>query len=51
MKLTIGWKTLAKVKIQKSVCQEDAILPFMLAIAMMPLSRVFKKKSLEVWHR
>ena len=43
VKLTAGGKSLAEIKIQRGIFQEDALSPLLFIIAMIPLNHILKK--------
>ena len=43
VELTAGGKSLAETKIQRGIFQEDALLPLLFIIAMMPLNHILRK--------
>ena len=48
VELTVGEKTIAEVKIQRSIFQGDAILPILFVIAMMPLTYILGVLGLQI---
>ena len=43
MELTAGEKSVAELKIQRGIFQEDAQSPLLFVIAIMPLTHIFRK--------